>query len=227
MDNIYTRSSQLIGEDAIIKLRNSTVLVVGIGGVGGTCFEALVRSGVKQIIIIDKDVVDVTNLNRQILFTSEDIGKTKVDIAKNRANKINSDCEIIPLNLFIDESNLNILDNFKIDFIVDAIDSIYSKASLVKYAQGRNIPIILSLGMGKRLDPSMLCITTLNKSTGDPLAKKLRYILKQDNVDISTLKCVISKEEVLNNERVPASMMMVPSAAGLILASYVIEHLIK
>ena len=227
MDNIYTRSSQLIGEDAIIKLRNSTVLVVGIGGVGGTCFEALVRSGVKQIIIVDKDVVDVTNLNRQILFTSEDIGKTKVDIAKNRANKINSDCEIIPLNLFIDESNLNILDNFKIDFIVDAIDSIYSKASLVKYAQGRNIPIILSLGMGKRLDPSMLSITTLNKSTGDPLAKKLRYILKQDNVDISTLKCVISKEEVLNNERVPASMMMVPSAAGLILASYVIEHLIK
>ena len=81
--------------------------------------------------------------------------------------------------------------------------------------------------MGKRLDPSMLCITTLNKSTGDPLAKKLRYILKQDNVDISTLRCVISKEEVLNNERVPASMMMVPSAAGLILASYVIEHLIK
>lgn len=226
MDNIYTRSSQLIGEDAIIKLRNSTVLVVGIGGVGGTCFEALVRSGVKQIIIIDKDVVDVTNLNRQILFTSEDIGKTKVEIAKNRANKINSDCEIIPLNLFIDESNLNILDNFKIDFIVDAIDSIYSKASLVKYAQGRNIPIILSLGMGKRLDPSMLSITTLNKSTGDPLAKKLRYILKQDNVDISTLKCVISKEEVLNNERVPASMMMVPSAAGLILASYVIEQLI-
>ena len=227
MDNIYTRSSQLIGEDAIIKLRNSTVLVVGIGGVGGTCFEALVRSGVKQIIIIDKDVVDVTNLNRQILFTSEDIGKTKVDIAKNRANKINSDCEIIPLDLFIDESNLNILDTYKIDFIVDAIDSIYSKASLVKYAQGRNIPIILSLGMGKRLDPSMLCITTLNKSTGDPLAKKLRYILKQDNVDISTLKCVISKEEVLNNERVPASMMMVPSAAGLILASYVIEQLIK
>ena len=226
MDNIYTRSSQLIGEDAIIKLRNSTVLVVGIGGVGGTCFEALVRSGVIQIIIIDKDVVDVTNLNRQILFTSEDIGKTKVDIAKIRANKINSDCEIIPLNLFIDESNLNILDNFKIDFIVDAIDSIYSKASLVKYAQGRNIPIILSLGMGKRLDPSMLSITTLNKSTGDPLAKKLRYILKQDNVDISTLKCVISKEEVLNNERVPASMMMVPSAAGLILASYVIEQLI-
>lgn len=226
MDNIYTRSSQLIGEDAIIKLRNSTVLVVGIGGVGGTCFEALVRSGVKQIIIIDKDVVDVTNLNRQILFTSEDIGKTKVDIAKNRANKINLDCEIIPLNLFIDESNLNILDNFKIDFIVDAIDSIYSKASLVKYAQGRNIPIILSLGMGKRLDPSMLSITTLNKSTGDPLAKKLRYILKQDNVDISTLKCVISKEEALNNERVPASMMMVPSAAGLILASYVIEQLI-
>ena len=226
MDNIYTRSSQLIGEDAIIKLRNSTVLVVGIGGVGGTCFEALVRSGVKQIIIIDKDVVDVTNLNRQILFTSEDIGKTKVDIAKNRANKINSDCEIIPLNLFIDESNLNILDNFKIDFIVDAIDSIYSKASLVKYAQGRNTPIILSLGMGKRLDPSMLSITTLNKSTGDPLAKKLRYILKQDNVDISTLKCVISKEQALNNGRVPASMMMVPSAAGLILASYVIEQLI-
>ena len=227
MDNIYTRSSQLIGEDAIIKLTNSTVLVVGIGGVGGTCFEALVRSGVKQIIIIDKDVVDVTNLNRQILFTSEDIGKTKVDIAKIRANKINSDCKIIPLDLFIDESNLNILDSFKIDFIVDAIDSIYSKASLVKYAQGRNIPIILSLGMGKRLDPSMLSITTLNKSTGDPLAKKLRYILKQDNVDISTLKCVISKEEVLNNERVPASMMMVPSAAGLILASYVIEQLIK
>ena len=153
-DNIYSRTIQLIGEDAIIKLKKTTVLIVGIGGVGGTCFETLVRSGVGTIIIIDKDCVDVTNLNRQLLFTEKDIGKSKVDIARKRAFDINPDVNVISLNMNLDDSNITKLSDYKIDYIVDAIDSIYSKVSLIKYSKEKNIPIIVSLGMAKRLDPS-------------------------------------------------------------------------
>ena len=225
IDNIYSRTIQLIGEDAIIKLKKTTVLIVGIWGVGGTCFETLVRSGVGTIIIIDKDCVDITNLNRQLLFTKKDIGRSKVDVACKRAFDINPDINVIPLNINLDESNINKLSNYKIDYIVDAIDSIYSKASLIKHAKEKNIPIIVSLGMAKRLDPSQLVITSLNKSTGDPLAKKLRHVLKQNGIEFSDVKCVLSKEEPLDSSRTPASMMMVPSAAGLLLASFIVKQI--
>ncbi|MGM9858162.1 MAG: ThiF family adenylyltransferase [Bacilli bacterium] len=224
-DDIYSRTIQLIGEDAIIKLKKTTVLIVGIGGVGGTCFETLVRSGVGTIIIIDKDCVDVTNLNRQLLFTENDIGKSKVDVALKRAHDINLDVKVISLKMNIDDTNIDQLNDYKIDYIVDAIDSIYSKASLIRYAKGKNIPIIVSLGMAKRLDPSSLLITSLNKSTGDPLAKKLRYVLKHNGIEFSDVKCVLSKEQPLDSSRIPASMMMVPSAAGLLLASFIIKQI--
>ena len=224
-DNIYSRTIQLIGEDAIIKLKKTTVLIVGIGGVGGTCFETLVRSGVGTIIIIDKDCVDVTNLNRQLLFTEKDIGKSKVDVACKRAFDINPDVNVISLNMNLDDSNITKLSDYKIDYIVDAIDSIYSKVSLIKYSKENNIPIIVSLGMAKRLDPSQLVITSLNKSTGDPLAKKLRYVLKHNGIEFTDVKCVLSKEEPLDSSRTPASMMMVPSAAGLLLASFIVKQI--
>ena len=158
-DNIYSRTIQLIGEDAIIKLKKTTVLIVGIGGVGGSCFETLVRSGVGTIIIIDKDCVDVTNLNRQLLFTEKDIGESKVDVARKRALDINPDVNVISLNMNLDDTNITKLSDYKIDYIVDAIDSIYSKVSLIKYSKEKNIPIIVSLVMAKRLDPSQLVIT--------------------------------------------------------------------
>lgn len=224
-DNIYSRTIQLIGEDAIIKFKKTTVLIVGIGGVGGTCFETLVRSGVGTIIIIDKDCVDVTNLNRQLLFTEKDIGESKVDVARKRAFDINPDVNVISLNMNLDDSNITKLSDYKIDYIVDAIDSIYSKVSLIKYSKEKNIPIIVSLGMAKRLDPSQLVITSLNKSTGDPLAKKLRYVLKHNDIEFSDVKCVLSKEEPLDSSRTPASMMMVPSAAGLLLASFIVKQI--
>ena len=224
-DNIYSRTIQLIGEDAIIKLKKTTVLIVGIGGVGGTCFETLVRSGVGTIIIIDKDCVDVTNLNRQLLFTEKDIGKSKVDVACKRAFDINPDVNVISLNMNLDDSNITKLSDYKIDYIVDAIDSIYSKVSLIKYSKENNIPIIVSLGMAKRLDPSQLVITSLNKSTGDPLAKKLRYVLKHNGIEFTDVKCILSKEEPLDSSRTPASMMMVPSAAGLLLASFIVKQI--
>ena len=224
-DNIYSRTIQLIGEDAIIKLKKTTVLIVGIGGVGGTCFETLVRSGVGTIIIIDKDCVDVTNLNRQLLFTEKDIGKSKVNVARKRAFDINPDVNVISLNMNLDDSNITKLSDYKIDYIVDAIDSIYSKVSLIKYSKENNIPIIVSLGLAKRLDPSQLVITSLNKSTGDPLAKKLRYVLKHNGIEFIDVKCVLSKEEPLDSSRTPASMMMVPSAAGLLLASFIVKQI--
>ena len=125
----------------------------------------------------------------------------------------------------LDDSNITKLSDYKIDYIVDAIDSIYSKVSLIKYSKEKNIPIIVSLGMAKRLDPSQLVITSLNKSTGDPLAKKLRYVLKHNDIEFSDVKCVLSKEEPLDSSRTPASMMMVPSAAGLLLASFIVKQI--
>lgn len=226
-ESIYTRSQMLVGENAISILNKKTVLVVGIGGVGGTCFEALVRSGVNNLIIIDNDKVNITNLNRQLLFLKKDIGKSKVNVAKQRAAEINNDCNVFTREIFLDGNNINELDQYHIDYIVDAIDSIASKVVLIKYAKERNIPLITSLGMGNRLDSSKVTVMTLNKSTGDPLAKRLRYLLKQDLVDISNIMCVISTEEPITRGTIISSMMMVPSSAGLLLASYVIKELIK
>ncbi len=227
MDNMFTRTEMLIGKENLDILKNSTILIIGVGGVGGTCFEALVRSGIGHFIIVDKDVVDITNLNRQILFENDNVGKSKVLCAKEKALRINSNCDVKTINSFIDENNINELNCDKIDYIVDAIDAIYSKVAIIKFANEHNIPCITSLGMAKRLDPTKLVITRLNKSTGDPLAKKMRYVLRQQNVDFCNVMCALSLEEPINNERIPASMMMVPSAAGLAIASFVIKNLIK
>ncbi|MCF0116926.1 MAG: ThiF family adenylyltransferase [Bacilli bacterium] len=228
MNEQYSRTISLLGEENFNRLQQATVLIVGVGGVGGTALECLARSGIKNFIIIDKDIVDISNLNRQLLFTREDINKSKVECAQNHLLKINDSINVIPLEIFLDENNVNILNQYKIDFIIDAIDSIYSKLALIKYAQENKIKFVISLGMGKRMNPSDLILTSLNKSTGDPLAKKLRYLLKQENIDISHIKCVYSKEEVLvEGQRTPSSMMMVPSACGLLLAKECIDNLIR
>ena len=222
MSDYLDRSKQLLGEDKIKALADKVILVIGIGGVGGTALEALARSGFKKFVLIDSDVVDASNLNRQVLFTSDDVGKEKVLVAKNHLLKISPDLEVRTITARIGELKLDNLDIGKIDFIIDAIDFVEGKLHIYEFAQTNHIPFISSLGMGNRVDPECVTITKLNKTENDPLAKKIRYLAKQKGLDLKEIPVVFSKETPILKSSKPASMMMVPSTAGLLIAKYVL-----
>ena len=226
MSTYLDKSIQLLGEENIKSLESKVILVIGLGGVGGTALEALTRSGFKKFVLIDCDKVDESNLNRQILYTSEDVGRNKVDAAKEHLLKINDGLEIKIHNLKIEGSTLNELDLGKIDFIVDAIDYIPGKLHIIEYSLKNKIPFVSSLGMGNRLNPEDVCLTKLNNTENDPLAKKLRYEAKQRGLDLKEINVVFSKEIPLIKSPKPASMMMVPSTAGLIIAKYVLSTIL-
>lgn len=222
MSKYLDRSKQLLGDDKINSLKDKTILVVGVGGVGGTALEALARSGFKKFILIDCDSVDETNLNRQILFTINDIGKDKVDIAKERINSVTDNLTVKTIKAKIGETHLDEILSEKPDFIVDAIDFVEGKLHIYEYALQNEIPFISSLGMGNRLNPEDVVITTLNKTENDPLAKKIRYEAKQRNLDLKSIHVVFSKEVPVLKSPKPASMIMVPSTAGLLINKYVL-----
>lgn len=216
----FSRTIGLLGEDEFTNLQNKKVFIAGLGGVGGTVFEALIRTGITHFIIVDRDNVDISNLNRQLLFTQNDIGRSKVEVAKARALSINPKIDIIT-----DNRDVKDIDNIDADMIVDCIDDVKAKVHLIKYACDHNIPVITSMGMANKLDPSQIRLATLNKSTVDPLAKKVRYELKQAGIDYSNLMCVFSYEEVHKDGNRLNSLMTVTSTAGLQIAYYVINIL--
>lgn len=222
MSTFLDRSNKLLGEEKISSFKDKTILLAGLGGVGGTAFEALVRSGFEKFILFDFDNVDVTNINRQILFTGDDIGKNKLEVAKSFAQKINKDVKIECRSIRIDIDTFDTFDE-KIDFVIDAIDYIPGKLALMKLASDKNVPFIMSLGMGNRIDPEQVTITKLNKTENDPLARKIRYECKTKGFDLSKINVVFSKEIPLVKTKEPSSMMMVPSTAGLLIAKFVIE----
>lgn len=221
---MFDRLELLIGKENIEKISKINVLIVGIGGVGGTALEALVRSGVKNITIIDKDVFSESNLNRQILSTRDSIGLYKVDVGINRCKSINPNVNITGLKINLDEKNVNELEYF--DYIIDACDDINAKLALMQYANKNNINLISSMGTGKRLNPSNVIITRLDKTSNDPLAKKTRYEARKRGLKLN-IPVVCSKEEPINKDRVIASSIFVPSTAGLMLAYYIIEKVIN
>lgn len=221
---MFDRLELLIGKENIEKISKINVLIVGIGGVGGTALEALVRSGVKNITIIDKDVFSESNLNRQILSTRDSIGLYKVDVGINRCKSINPDVNITGLKINLDEKNVNEIEYF--DYIIDACDDINAKLALMQYANKNNINLISSMGTGKRLNPSNVIITRLDKTSNDPLAKKMRYEARKRGLKLN-IPVVCSKEEPINNDRIIASSIFVPSTAGLMLAYYIIEKVIN
>ncbi len=227
MSDYLSRTKTLLGDSVVESFKDKAIMIFGLGGVGGTAFECLVRSGFKSFIIVDFDKVDVTNLNRQILYTSKDIGKNKVDIAKQKALSINPDLKIEIYNEFVDNQTIQKFKNSKIYYIVDAIDKIPSKIAIVKFAQENNIKMIMSLGMGNRVDPEKVTLTRLDKTSNDALAKKIRSELRKENIDLKTINVVFSKEEPLVKSNVVSSMMMVPSEAGLLIAKQIINDLSK
>lgn len=230
---IFQREELLIGKENLIKLKNSHVIVFGVGGVGGFTVEALVRAGVGKITVVDYDTVDTTNLNRQIIATQNTIGKDKVEVIKERAISINPNIEIIAIK---EKYNSETRDIFfkekKYDYIVDAIDLVSSKLDLIETAHKLNIPIISSMGTGNKINPTMLEIADINKTSVCPLARVMRKELKTRN--IKKLKVVYSKEipmKPLNEDggrekyKNVGSISFVPSVAGLIIASEVVKDI--
>jgi len=230
MENWLNRTECLIGENNLRKLKNSHVAVFGCGGVGSYAIEGLVRSGIGQISIIDSDVVDVTNINRQLIADTTTIGKPKVVVEKERLLKINPDLKIHTYQEFFDNTKIDLFFSQSYDYIIDAIDSVSSKICLIEEAFKRNIPIISSMGTGNKLDPTKFEISDISKTSVCPLAKIIRKELSKKG--IPHLKVVYSKETPIRYcsnvelKRVPASISFVPSVAGLILASEVINCLI-
>lgn len=225
--SIDDRSTLLLGEEALRCLHTKRVAVFGLGGVGGTAFEALLRSGVGHLHIIDKDVVDESNLNRQLLFTSSDVGKKKAGVAFLRAKSIRLDSEVLPECYEVNAQSLAEHDYTHCDYLLDCLDDIPAKMALIRFSIAQQIPLLVSLGMANRLDPSAVHLVRLDKSEGDPLAKKLRTELRHEGIDLTQVQAVLSSEVPLRKGVKPASLMMVPSAAGLLMASLVIKALVK
>lgn len=226
MSDYLERSRQLLGDEKISSFADKKVLVIGIGGVGGTALESLARSGFKNFIIIDSDSVDISNINRQVLFTSKNVGEDKVVAAKKRLEEISSDISVETIKAKIGDTKLDNLIKSKPDFIVDGIDFVEGKLHIYEYAIKNDIPFVSSLGMGNRIDPEKVVLTTLNKTEGDPLAKKIRYEAKQRGIDLKRVNVVFSKEAPLIKSPKPSSMMMVPSTAGLLITKYVVSTIL-
>ncbi len=249
MLHAFSRFEMLVGPEAIEKLKNSTVAVFGVGGVGSFVVEGLVRSGVGRFILVDDDLICLTNINRQLHATRKTIGKPKVDIMKERILEINPKAEVETHQLFyLPETAGELLDG-KIDYIVDAIDTVTAKIDLVMKAREKGIPIICSMGTGNKLDPTKLTITDISKTTTDPLARVMRKELRDRG--ITSLKVLFSEEQPLttienehtscsigcvcpkgterkctDRRNIPGSTSFVPPVAGLIIAGEVIKDLI-
>ena len=222
MNNIFDRSIGLLGKENFDLIQDKVIAVFGLGGVGGTCLEALARTGFKHFILIDFDKVDPSNLNRQILYTQKDIGRNKVEAAKERILSINPEADIQIFNSKAQDFDFK----QKIDFIVDAIDDVNGKLYILGNAQEKDIPHIMSLGMANRFDPSKVKIAKLNQTHNDPLAKKLRYMVKKQGLNTANINVAISEELPQKNGEILYSTMMVPSSAGLSIAKFILESII-
>lgn len=233
MNEQFSRTALLLGEEAIEKLNNSKVAIFGIGGVGGYVVEALCRSGVGALELIDNDVVSLSNINRQIIALHSTVGKLKTEVMKERLLDINKDIKVTTRNEFFLPEVSHGFDFASYDYIVDAIDTVSGKIELAVKAQEAGTPIISSMGAGNKLDPTAFEVEDIYKTSVCPLARVMRVELRKRGV--KKLKVVYSKEQALkpcgdNSEgkkRVPGSVAFVPSVAGLIIAGEVIKDLIK
>lgn len=222
---MFDRLEIIIG-DKINLIKNKTVLIIGLGGVGGYALESIVRSGIEKIIIIDYDIVDETNLNRQILSLNNNIGLKKVDVAYDRIKKINKDCEVIKLDMKVTLDNINILFNEKIDYVIDACDTVEVKKELIRQCLKRKIKLISCMGTGNKLDPSKLEIVDIRKTSYDPLAKIIRKMVKEENIKEKVMVVASKEQPIKTNTKTIGSTSFVPAVAGLLCASFVINDII-
>lgn len=231
---MFSRFELLVGKEKINQLQQTHVLVFGVGGVGGFVVEALVRSGIGHITIVDNDKVSSSNLNRQIIATRDSIGHYKVQVMKERIQSINPNCEVQTLKMFYLPENADTIDLTQYDYIVDAIDTISAKIELAIRCEKQKVNLISSMGTGNKMNPAMLEVSDIYKTSVCPLARVMRRELKARQV--KHLKVVYSKEvpiqpsvsnEITNKRAVPGSTAFVPSSAGLLIASEVIKDLLS
>ena len=231
-NNIYSRTESLIGKDSLEILKKSKVIVFGIGGVGSFTVESLCRCGIGEISLVDFDIIDITNVNRQIHAMSNNIGKYTVDEMKTRIELINPK---IKVNIFKEKLDKNNVEKFNLkdyDCVVDAIDTITSKIYLIKYCYENNINIISAMGAGNKLDPTRFKVVDIYKTSCCPLARVMRRELKK--LGVKKLKCVCSDEissgEMIESDKIrkssPSSISFIPSTMGLIITSEVVKDLI-
>ena len=236
MENQFERTELLLGAEAMERLRNSRVVIFGVGGVGGYVTEALARSGVGAFELVDRDVVSVTNLNRQIIATWKTIGRDKTEVMAERITDINPQAQVTVHKCFFLPETADRFDFSTYDYVVDAVDTVTAKIEIILRAQQAGVPVISSMGAGNKLDPSKFEVADIYKTSVDPLARVMRRELKKRGV--RKLKVVYSKEEPMKplgvieadpeagRKDVPGSSAFTPSAAGLLIASEVVKDLI-
>lgn len=221
--DIFNRFVLQIGEDKLQKLKESHVALFGVGGVGGNVFETLLRSGVGCFTIVDKDIIDETNINRQIIALNSNVGMSKVVVAKQRALDINPNVKVFDYKIkFPDEKKI---DFSKFDYVVDAVDDVKAKLEIIKQAKQSNVPVISAMGAGNKFDPLQLKIADISKSTVCPLAKKIRQELKK--MQIFGVKCTFSTEKPIGKFENVSSNAFVPATMGILIAREVVFDLIK
>ncbi|TJY41405.1 tRNA threonylcarbamoyladenosine dehydratase [Cohnella pontilimi] len=241
----FSRTELAIGPEGLETLKNSTVAVLGIGGVGAIAAEALARTGVGRIVMIDKDVVDITNINRQIHALTTTVGQPKVDLMRDRIQLINPECDVVSLRMFYTEETYEELFKYPLDYVIDASDTISYKIHLIKECLRRKIPIISSMGAANKMDPTKFQVADISKTSVDPIARVVRQKLRKEGIK-KGVKVVFSRElpqkpredvtqrivpesapkEIRKAQQPPASNAFVPPVAGLIMVSVVIRELL-
>lgn len=234
MSDIYSRTESLLGADAMEKLKNARVALFGLGGVGSAAFEALVRSGVGTVAVIDKDEFSPSNLNRQLLATGPWINKSKCEAAVARAGEINPEAEIIPYNMFYLPDTADKIDLSGFDVVIDAVDTVTAKLEIISGAKAAGCYVISCMGTGNKTDIAALKFSDISKTTQCPLARTMRKELRRRGIE--NLDVVWSDEkpdsakptgELKGDRPAPASAIFVPAAAGLILAEKAVKHIIS
>lgn len=245
MTHQFSRIELMFGQDGYQLFQNSTVAVLGVGGVGSFTVEALARTGIGRLILLDKDCVDITNINRQIHSTLDTVGQSKVEVMKQRIATINPDCEVVTLETFYREDTAHELFSYPLDYVGDAMDTISAKLHLILECRERNIPIISSMGAANKIDPTQFKVADLFDTSYDPIAKVLRRELRKKGIKKGVPVVYSTESPIKIHEKVlpevvkdpnspirkvtspPASNGFVPSVAGLILASVIVRGLLE
>ncbi|MCI6820001.1 MAG: tRNA threonylcarbamoyladenosine dehydratase [Clostridiales bacterium] len=226
MENQYRRTEMLIGEDGVNRLRQSSVIIFGVGGVGSYVTEGLARAGIGSITVVDKDCIDITNINRQIPALHSTVGRPKAEVIAERIRDINPECMVVAEECFFLPDTADRFDFSEYDHVIDAIDNVTGKIALAEKAFREGTPIISSMGTGNKLDPTAFRVADIEKTRVCPLARVMRHELRKRGVH--GLKVVYSEEEpVKTGSRTPGSVSFVPSVAGLIIAGEVIKSLLR
>lgn len=232
-EKFLERTELLIGKNSVEKLSNSKVIIFGVGGVGGFTVEALARSGVGSITVVDYDTVDITNINRQIIALHSTIGKDKVEIIKDRIKDINPNCKVYTMKKKVDENNVEDFQLLEYTYVVDAIDSISGKLAIAEFCYNNNINLISAMGAGRKLDPTRFQISDISKTKECPLARVMRSKLKK--LGVKKLKVVWSDEkptgenhiDEVTGKKSPSSISFVPSVAGLLIGGEVVRDIVS